>query len=71
MLAQYIVPISSFNCGHIHISSRIQIRTIDVLPSDLVYTSGLVNSEFRKEVVRAVPSRVPVFTPLRSLVLKA
>jgi hypothetical protein len=48
ILAQYIVPTSSFNCGPTHISSRIQTGAIDLPSSDLVCISGLVNSERRK-----------------------
>ena len=68
--AQYIVPTSSFNCGHIHISSRIQIGAIDLPSSDLVCISGLVNSECRKEMVRAVLTRVQAIAPQRLLLTK-
>ena len=71
MLVQYIVPTSSFNYGHTRTCSKTQIGTIDFLSSALVCTSGLVNSEPRKEMARAVPSRVPAFAPLRLLLLRA
>jgi hypothetical protein len=61
--AQYIVATSSFNCGRTHIFLRIQIGPADLPSKDLICTSGSLNSERRKKVVRAASSRVQAFAP--------
>jgi hypothetical protein len=61
--AQYIVATSSFNCGRTHIFLRIQIGPADLPSRDLICTSGSLNSERRKKVVRAALSRVQAFAP--------